>query len=277
MNKTYHFLSGLPRSGNTLLSAILNQNPQIYSSPISPLCDMMFNLEKQLNSESGIRNYENKKRIINSLLEMPNLFYKDINKPIVIDREKVWGTPDNLSIIRQYINPNPKIIFTVRSVPEILASFINLNPRYLTNEAFNVGLYSANYLTKKDLLCEYLMLPNGDIAKALFALASAFMPENQGIFHIVEYDDLVTKPEETMTNIYSFLELEDYKHDFSNIVKNEVDNDEAYGLPSNLHTITNSLVKSVTDTNVLSEYIRHKYDKAEFWRDTSLLQIPNEY
>jgi hypothetical protein len=29
--KTYHFLAGLPRSGNTLLSALLNQNPIIHS------------------------------------------------------------------------------------------------------------------------------------------------------------------------------------------------------------------------------------------------------
>jgi hypothetical protein len=45
------------------------------------------------------------------------------------------------------------------------------------------------------------------------------MPWNTGIFHIIEYNDLVLKPEETMTKVYEFLELDDYKHNFSKIIK----------------------------------------------------------
>lgn len=38
----YHFISGLPRSGSTLLSALLLQNPRFHagiSSPVGPLFD----------------------------------------------------------------------------------------------------------------------------------------------------------------------------------------------------------------------------------------------
>ena len=35
--KTYFFLSGLPRSGTTLLGAILEQNPNIYVGATSPV------------------------------------------------------------------------------------------------------------------------------------------------------------------------------------------------------------------------------------------------
>ena len=45
---TYYFMAGLPRSGSTLLSALLNQNPDIHSEPSSPLCGMMFNLERSI-------------------------------------------------------------------------------------------------------------------------------------------------------------------------------------------------------------------------------------
>ena len=44
--KTYHLLAGLPRSGNTLLSAILNQNPDIYSSPLSPITGMLWDFDQ---------------------------------------------------------------------------------------------------------------------------------------------------------------------------------------------------------------------------------------
>ena len=39
--KTYYFMAGLPRAGSTLLSAILNQNPRIYSGPSSPVTSIM--------------------------------------------------------------------------------------------------------------------------------------------------------------------------------------------------------------------------------------------
>jgi len=67
--KDIYFLGGLPRSGNTLLSSILNENPSVYCSPISPLLDNLValkaqsNLENNLvsdfsvNSEQAIKNY----------------------------------------------------------------------------------------------------------------------------------------------------------------------------------------------------------------------------
>ena len=42
MTKKYYFMSGLPRSGSTLLSNFHNQNPEIYSGgPSSPVLGVM--------------------------------------------------------------------------------------------------------------------------------------------------------------------------------------------------------------------------------------------
>ena len=46
MNKTFYFMAGLPRSGSTLLSSILNQNPRFYSGPSSPVLGAMFAVEQ---------------------------------------------------------------------------------------------------------------------------------------------------------------------------------------------------------------------------------------
>ena len=35
--KSYYFISGLPRSGSTLLSGILKQNPDFYADIASPV------------------------------------------------------------------------------------------------------------------------------------------------------------------------------------------------------------------------------------------------
>lgn len=274
MDKTYHFLAGLPRSGNTLLSALLNQNPNIYSTPLSPLPTFMWELASAADKQEQVtRNVENKVKTEIFLSSFMDNYYKEVEKPIVIEREKAWGTPANLSLVKRYITPTPKIIFTVRDILEILASFIKMDAQYLKNEAYDKGYYMSNYRSPKDLVCEHMMAPNSDIDKGLLSLASAFYPENKGMFHIVEYNDLVLNPEETMNNIYDFLELPHYEHNFNKIEKVEQDNDEAIGLPKDLHDIRKSLSQSSTSLDVLSDYIRHKYSNMEFWRDNSLMKV----
>jgi sulfotransferase len=273
MDKTYHFLAGLPRSGNTLLSAILNQNPDIYSSPLSPVSEFMWNYRCSYNIQQLIRNKENKLRSEVFLDSFIDNFYKDIENPVVIDREKLWGTPDNLALIKEYITPTPKIIFTVRDILDIVASFVKMDADYIKRDLVNSGYFFSNYRSQKDAIVEHLMAPNGDIDKALLSLASAFYPENKGIFYIVEYNDLMSKPEETMSGIYNFLDLPEYKHDFNKIEKLEIDNNEAVGLPKNLHDIRKTLSQSTTSSDILSDYIKHKYSNMEFWRKDSLMKV----
>jgi len=274
MYKSYHFLAGLPRSGNTLLSAILNQNPDIYSTPLSPLPTLMWEYANSCNNmEQIIRNQENQVKAKELLSSFFDTFYKSIDKPVIIDREKDWGTPGNLDLIKEFVTPTPKIIITVRDILEIIASFVAMDADYLKNNTVNSGYFINNYRSPEDSMAEYLMKPNGDIDKALLSLSSAFYPENRGMFHIVEYNDIVLKPEETMSSIYNFLELPEYKHDFEKIEKIESDDDVALGLPSNLHDIRKSLSKSSTSTDILSDYIKHKYSNMEFWRDNSLMKV----
>lgn len=274
MNKTYHFLAGLPRSGNTLLSAIFNQNPEIYSTPLSPVPTFMFDYATAyLRTEQVLRNEENKVKSEIFLSSFLDNYYKDVDKPVIIDREKAWGTPANLEIIKHFVNPKPKIIFTVRDILEIIASFIKMDADYLKREAIEKNNYINHYRSQKDIICELLMSPNGDIDKSLLSLASAFYPENKGMFHIVEYYDLVFNPEETMGKIYDFLEMPHYEHNFNKIEKLEKDNDEILGLPKDLHSIKKSLSKSSTDTDILSDYIKHKYSNMEFWREGATMKV----
>jgi sulfotransferase len=276
MKKTYHFLSGLPRSGNTLLSAILNQNPNVYSTPLSPLPAFMWAcLDTYNNVEHITRNKENKDRSKKLIYSIFDTFYKDVDKPIIIDREKSWGTPGNINLIKEYVTSKPKIIFTVRDILEIIASYISLNNKtnYLTADSVFDSMFVGNYYSQNDMLSEYIMREGSDMDRALLSLSSAFYPENKGMFHIVEYNDLILKPEETMSGIYKFLEMPEYKHDFKNIVKVESDNDQILGLPGEMHDIRSSISRSSTSTDILSDYIKHKYSNMEFWRKDSVLKV----
>jgi sulfotransferase len=268
--KQIHFLSGLIRSGNTLLSGILNQNPTMYSSPLSPVCEYLWVLHNSsLTQENVLRNSDTSgsEMIFNNVLES---HYKNIKTEIVFDREKNWGTSANLSLIKTYINPNPKIIFTVRPILEILTSLLALS---LENAWIDIQMEQKNwlykdFLTPDDNRCDYLMRPWGEIDRTLMTVNEIKKPKNKDIFHIVEYDDLVNTPSDVMNKIHDFLKIDYYNYNFSNIKKIEIDNDEKIGMPSNTHDIRNMLSKTSPDPKeVLSEYVINKYSNMEFWRN----------
>jgi|688.fasta_scaffold421022_2 sulfotransferase len=275
MTKQFYHLAGLPRSGNTLLSAVLNQNPDIYSSPLSPISDILYDTYKIMyTSENSLRNVENQIRISSLMKDIIHSFYKDVDKPIIFDREKAWGTPVNLKIIKEFINPKPKIIFTVRDIPEIIASLIALDLPKVNQEYQASNFYSLAYQNYDDGLADFIMRPGGDLDKTLLSLASAFVKENEGIFHLIEYKDFLNDPKKTMNGIYNFLELEPYEHNFKNIRKIEIDLDEEIGYSSTLHSIKRTISPSPTKAeNILSPYIYKKYSGMEFWRNDSLMKV----
>jgi sulfotransferase len=260
--KQYNFLAGLPRSGNTLLAAILNQNPQTYCSPLSPIINMLWNHNSlSMENESAIR-LENKEPLTSVGESIIKNYYQNIDKPIIIDREKAWATTANLDIIKKYITPTPKIIFTMRPILEILASWISILPEesFIDIEMQNNNWWYKDYLSLNDNRCDYLMRPHGQIDKVLFSINEILKLENKNMFCLVQYNDLINTPQDAMDKIYNFLEVPNYKHDFNKIKKLEKDNDEALGHPSNLHEIRPQLKKTSKDPKeILSEYVISKY------------------
>ena len=85
MDKTYFFLSGLPRAGGTLLSALLNQHPDIHSGPDSPLAALMsWNLKVLDNNEQNLM-YPKEgvdERIIKSVA---NAYYEDVSEQYIFE------------------------------------------------------------------------------------------------------------------------------------------------------------------------------------------------
>ena len=256
--KEFYFLSGLPRTGNTLLSAILNQNPDIYSSNLSPVVEHIWNAQTvATTTENGFLSQD---LTLNYSKKILSSFYEDIEKPIVIDRSKVWGVPDYFDMLRLVTGKEPKIIFTHRPIIEILASFISILPEdsFIDKEMKESGWWYKDYLSKDDNRCDYLMRPHGEIDRILLSFNTINKyPDN---FCLVEYNDLVLNPEQTLKNIYNFLELDEFKHDLFNITKKEKEIDIDFNLKKPLHEVRTSISRtSVPATSVLSDYVISKY------------------
>jgi len=264
--KKYYFLAGLPRSGNTVLSSILNQNDKIYCSPLSPISDILWSYEQSLQNSEHLKMNSNK-NVIDVGQGIVTNYYKNIKKEIIIDREKNWAALGNLELIKKYINKNPKIIFTVRPTIEILNSFINLldEDSYLDEDMIKYGWTYKKYLSKNDNRCDFLMRPGGQIDLSLSCLNQVLDLNNKDNFCVVEYNSLVENPKETMSKIYNFLEISNYEHDFNNITKTEEVFNPTLGLPENLHNVRKKISKTSKDyKTVLSNYIIDKYSNDEW-------------
>jgi sulfotransferase len=270
MTKTYFFLSGLPRSGSTLLSSILNQNPNIYCSPDeSFICDLIFRTDFYINNSDEYNSCTNKNGRNNICSSIIENYYSNKTEKYIIDKCRTWGTPDNLNFIRKYITNDIKIICPVRPILEVLTSFIHLFNQNEGRRIFIDTHIQSNgryfYRPLNDIRCDELMKMNGTIDQALFSLSQSKLPQNKDIFHIIEYDDLVFETEKTIKKLYDFLNLEYFNHDFKNISSSNEINHNYYGMPD-LHKVRRTIEKtSPVVENVLSDYVIQKYRNYNVW------------
>jgi sulfotransferase len=268
--KTYYFMSGLPRSGSTLLSALLNQNPRFYSGPSSPVVPTMIALEQSLANDELYRAYPKQPqaaKIISSVLEN---WYSDVEKPVIFDKNRSWV--NRLHYIPGYFGIEPKVLYPVRNIADILTSFISM---YRRNPYKGEGripfldemLIKSNIPLSDDNRCEALCTPAGIVGASYNGLRQVYAEGKEKQLHIIEYDELINRPEETMRKIYDFLGEEYFKHDFTSIENIHRERDaEVYGM-ADMHEVRSSLTKvSLDPTTVLSENILAKCQNAEFWR-----------
>ena len=258
-NKKIFFLAGFPRAGNTLLTSILNQNPDICCTPNSITLEIMKDLFL-LKGTDVFENFPDEESLNNVMDEVYNLYYKHWNYKYIIDRGPA-GTPSNLHVLKKHFKQKIKIIFLVRPLLEVLASWITWAQK--TPDSF-IRQATSNPTEA----CHTLMKKDGQIVKELICMQNLLKPENKHMVHFVDYKDLVGKPEKTFKGIYKFLNIPTFKHRFVNldqVVVNGMSYQDEGILGKDLHTIkTKKLIKTKTNVNILPPEIIKQYGKIKF-------------
>lgn len=261
---SYYFISGLPRSGSTLLSSILSQNPNFYadiSSPLESATGMC--LEVISASESNLLvNEEQRKNVIYGIFDG---YYKHRKEQIIFDTSRTWTK--KTSFLKSLF-PYTKILCTVRDIVSILNSFeiiFSKNPFYPNTIVEESSLESCFER------CDLLMKPaDGTVSKSLMWLNEGYY-FNPEMIYIIEYEDLCREPEKTMRQIYEFLEKPYFPHNFKEVGYSNDLFDEKCNLKG-LHTVRNE-VEYNPPRNILPPEIVKKYSGLEFWRKQQNLQI----
>ena len=257
-NKKIFFLAGFPRAGNTLLTSILNQNPDICCTPNSITLEIYKELFL-LKRTDVFLNYPDHKSLDNVLDMVYSSYYKDWSFKYIIDRGPA-GTTGNLALLKKHFKQEIKIIFLVRPLLEVLASWITWAQK--TPDSF-IRKGSKNPTEA----CHYLMKDDGQIMKELNCMQNLLKPENKHHVHFVDYKEIVEKPVDTIKRIYKFLGVPLFKHRFKNLEQVKVNglgyDDTIMG--KDMHTIkTKKLIKSKTDVNILPPEIIKHYGKIKF-------------
>ena len=227
--KKFYFLSGYSRSGNTLLSSILNQNKNITVSPNSCVVEIMYDLFKMYES-SWIKNVPEFSGLNNVTIKLLENYYEHIDSKFIFERG-AWGTPYNLSML-QRLNHQPKFLLLVRPLIEVLASYVKVQkPKDVENFIYNV------------------MHP--DVGKIYFDWQSTsnIINTNQN-YLLIKYDDLVNNTEEKMKEIYNYFNIPEFKHVFQNVEQfnyNGVQYDDSVFESPNLHKIRSDIKKEDYD------------------------------
>lgn len=266
MDKTYHFMAGLPRSGSTVLAALLNQHPDVYASPQTDLIGMLYELNDKIPTYESHKAGLLHKGYENVISGMADTFYSHIDKPVVIDKNRGWGTPYNWDNLSGYVNPEGKVILTMRPILEVLASFVKVSQStkkvtgslpYLNND-----LWVSHYRTEPDAQVENLMQTNGEVERAIFSIANLLKNHGDRVY-VVWFDDLLESPKNTMNGICDFLGLDRREFNFNSIKESDKHNDlNGYGIVG-LHDVAKKLKAPKTKPeNYLSEYTIAKYGKA---------------
>jgi len=239
--KAYYFLSGLPRSGNTLLGAVLNQNPKINLTSNTILTDVLYQL-LLIKDYEIYKNFPDEKSLNNIIKNTFNNYYKDWKANSIIDRG-VWGTPDNLKLLKSIIK-KPKFIILYRPVLECLASFVKIE------KPINV-----------ETRCNELMNNDGMIGKSLWSIKNLIKEKEDHI--IINYSELVSNPLKQINKIYSYLNIDSFEHklkDFNIFSANNIKYKDSV-LPFDLHTIrTNKIelnkykIENYLPTNIINQY-----------------------
>lgn len=257
----YHFISGLPRAGSTLLAAILRQNPRFHAGMSSPVGALVRNMLNQLGagSEFGpVVTTEQRRRLARGMFDS---YYADqAGKDIIFDTNRMWCAqmPTLMDMF-----PGAKVIACVRNVAWVMDSIerrYRANPFEITR-LFNDDIERNTVYSRVDTLAQRNRL----VGYPWTALKEAFYGEHASSLLLVDYELLAQAPQQVLPLVYQFLGEPLFEHDFEHVQYDAPEFDEALGLHG-LHKVRPRVGIERRET-ILPPDLFAQYSKLSFWQD----------
>ncbi|GAB7146727.1 sulfotransferase family protein [Mycobacterium riyadhense] len=257
--RSIHFISGLPRSGSTLLAALLRQNPRFeagMSGPLEGLFAGMLGLMSASNEFSTFLDDAKRERILRGLFDN---YYADCSAEVIFDTSRVWCA--RMSTIARLF-PDAKVVACVRDLPWVVDSIERLIQRNVFNPS---GLFSYSPSGTVYTRAHEIVSSTGMVGGPFEALKQACFGEQVGRLLLVQYETLTTDPAKTMHAIYSFIGEPAFEHDFAHVDYDVTEFDQRAGTPG-LHTVRGA-VRAEPRRTLLPPDLFQAFIGHSFWRD----------
>jgi sulfotransferase len=262
--RRYHFISGLPRSGSTLLSALLRQNPRFHAEMSSPVGGLFGSLLTDMSAKNeGVMfiDDEQRKRILRGLFDN---FYADHHAEVVFDTNRLWCT--KLPALKSLF-PEARIIACVRNVSWIVDSIERLVRKNAFQPSSIFGYQSGGTVYTR---ANGVAGSDGLVGFGFDALKEAVFGEDApDRLCLVRYESLTANPKAAMKEIYSFLGEPAFEHDFDNIEYDDRGFDAKAGTPG-LHTVQKRIHTNQRKT-ILPPDLFKRFENDAFWQNKDQL------
>ena len=241
MNKPRRFayLAGLPRTGSTVLGTLLSQHPNVYSSRTSCLRDMMNQVKGFSLGESPYYDRKDPKSPCWGIMRgMLYGAYEHVAEEIVVEKDRGWAS--DVSLIRKLTGCEPRILSPVRPIPEIIASFILISQKIgkqskIEDELRLAGRESNPWSLSRVIWEKYIY--------ANYRVFKSGYEQDPDCFLLLEYEDIVSNPKETMGAICEYLHIPTFTPGTTGLVNPNKENDAIYGIPG-LHDVKPELKRT---------------------------------
>jgi sulfotransferase len=256
----YHFISGLPRSGSTLLSAILRQNPRFHadmSSPLGGLFNTLLTDMSAKNEGAVFIDNEKRQRILRGLFDN---YYADHPEDVIFDTNRTWCS--KLPALATLF-PKAKVIACVRHMSWIIDSIERLVQRnaFEPSSIFNYQSGGTVYTRANGVAGS-----DGLVGFAYDALKQAvYGGDAKGRLLLVRYESLTQDPKAVLKAIYAFLGEPAFEHDFEHIEYDDRGFDAKAGTPG-LHAVRPKIAPNTRKT-LLPPDLFQRFENDAFWQD----------
>lgn len=262
MQQNIHFISGLPRSGSTLLAGILRQNPRFHAAMSSPVAGLLNGALEQMGAGSEFYSFfdeAKRKRICQALF---SAYYEEqASKDVVFDTGRIWTA--RLHQLAELFD-DFKVVCCVRNPAWIMDSFEMIyrkNP-FDYSRMFNAASRQTVYSR-----CESLISAGGAVGGSWTALKEAYYGEFSDRLLLVDYDLLTQHPARTIELVYQFVGEPAFNHDFDAVEYEHSEFDKALGV-SGLHSVRKK-VEFKPRRSILPPDLFTKYQDMDFWQDNA--------
>jgi sulfotransferase len=263
--KKFYFLGGLPRSGSTLLCNILAQNPELHATHSSACLEVLFGIRNQWDEliEHKAHPLEETKRMV--LKGVFQSYYWDVEKPIVIDKSRGWLA--HLEMVEWVLGEKAKILVPVRDLRDVLASFEKLWRHAAKSRQIHIE--KANYIQFQKLEDRLAGWCNREepVGLAVNRVKDAVARGFRDRIYFVDYDVLVREPNHILQEVYEFLGLEPFDHNFDHVEQVTTENDDVHGFGASLHKIRQKVEpQEPQHPKILGEVADRYLREAFFWK-----------